>query len=197
VSIGPTDAELIEGCLRREEGPWRDLIKRYRRLIYSIPVAYRSADPDEIFQIVAVKLFENLATLRNHGGVAAWIATTTRRECMAAARKGKRSVSIDEQPEHAFSEPPPDVAQTLLDIECEHMLHLALEGLGGMCETLLKALYLEDPTPSYKEISRRIERPVGSLGPTRARCLTKLKELYFGLGGKSPQGVSIEPVDAH
>jgi RNA polymerase sigma factor (sigma-70 family) len=196
VATAPNDDELIEGCLRNDEGAWRELIVRYRRLIYSIPVAYRLPDPDEIFQIVAVKLLENLATLKNRASLGAWIATTTRRECISVRKKEQRSVSLDDQPPEELSEEAPDIAQRLLDIECEHMLHVALERLDEICKALLHAFYLEDPTPSYKEVAQRINRPVGSLGPTRGRCLTKLQEHYVDLGGESPHGVSDASDDA-
>ena len=79
----PDDEELIAACLDGDESAWSSLIRRYRRLIYSIPVAYRmqSHEADEIFQSVALKLFNHLATLRNRSGLASWLIVTTRREC--------------------------------------------------------------------------------------------------------------------
>lgn len=185
-----SDEELVERCLSNDEGAWRELIVRYRRLIYSIPVAYRLTDADDVFQTVAVKLFENLSKLKKRGSLASWIGTTTRRECIAVKKKDRRSVSLDEHPADEPGEEPPDVAQTLFDLECEHMLHLALERLDALCRTLLQAFYLEDPKPSYKEVAARTDRPVGSLGPTTGRCIGKLREHYVNLGGEIPQGVS-------
>jgi len=190
VSSHPSDEELVERCLGNDEGAWRELIVRYRRLIYSIPVAYRLPDADDVFQTVAVKLFQNLDKMKKRGSLAAWIATTTRRECIAAKKKTQRSVSLDDQPTNEPSEDPPDFAQGLFDLECEHMLHLALGRLDALCQTLLRAFYLEDPVPSYKEVADRTGRPIGSLGPTRGRCLEKLREHYLNLGGEIPQGVS-------
>jgi len=185
-----SDADLVDRCLRREDEAWRELVTRYRRLIYSIPGAYRVADPDEIFQSVCLKLYEHLRSLRNRASLAAWISTTTRRECLAALRRERRVTSIEERSEEEFPEDPPDVVQRLFEIECEHALHLALERLDAVCRTLLHALYVEEPTPSYKEISERIGRPVGSLGPTRGRCLDKLRGHYTELEGRVPDDVS-------
>ena len=181
-----SDNELVEKCLRRNEEAWRELIRRYRRLIYSIPVAYRHPDPDEVFQAVAVKLFQHLGKLRKRGSLGAWITITTRRECLATKKKQQRSVSFEDQPENEFAEDPPDVVQALHDVECEHTLLVAMEKLDTLCGALLRALYVEDPTPSYKEIATRVDRPIGSLGPTRGRCLDKLREYYVELGGDSP-----------
>ena len=185
-----SDADLIAGCMRRDEGAWRELIVRYRRLIYSIPVAYRVADADEIFQTVAVKLYENLSNLKNRESLAAWISTTTRRECIATKKKQDLSVSLEDKPTENAVEDPPDVVQALFDIECEHVLLVALERLDAICRALLHAFYIEDPTPSYKEMAARTGRPIGSLGPTRGRCLGKLREHYVDLGGETPSDVS-------
>ena len=188
-----SDEELVERCLGNDEGSWSELIVRYRRLIYSIPVAYRSPDADDVFQAVAVKLFENLGKLRNRKSLSSWIATTTRRECLAVIKKARRSVSLDEDNVEEPLEEPLDFVQLSFEVECEHMLHGALEKLDELCRTLIQAFYVEAPTPSYKEIAGRIGRPIGSLGPTRGRCLGKLREHYVELGGESPQGVSSEP----
>ena len=181
-----SDDELVERCLRRDELAWRELIRRYRRLIYSIPVAFRHPDPDEVFQAVAVKLFQHLGTLRKPGSLGAWISITARRECLVNKKKQLRSVSLEAQSENELAEDAPDVAQALHDLECEHTLLVAMEKLDTLCRALLRALYVEDPTPSYKEIAERVDRPIGSLGPTRGRCLDKLREYYVELGGDSP-----------
>ena len=180
------DDELVERCLRRDEAAWRELIRRYRRLIYSIPVAFRHPDPDEIFQAVAVKLFQHLGKLRKRGSVGAWVTITARRECLADKKKQQRSTPLEDQSESELAEDPPDVAQALHDVECEHTLLVAMETLDALCRVLLRALYVEDPTPSYREIAERVDRPIGSLGPTRGRCLGKLRDHYVELGGNPP-----------
>ena len=101
-------------------------------------------------------------------------------------QKERRSVSLEAQPESEMAEDPPDVAQALHDLECEHTLLVAMEKLDALCRVLLQALYVEDPTPSYKEIAERVDRPIGSLGPTRGRCLGKLRDYYVDLGGNPP-----------
>ena len=65
---------------------------------------------------------------------------------------------------------------------------LALGGVSERCRRLLEALYYEDPTPSYSELSQRLGVPVGSLGPTRARCMERLKGHYESLSDR-PAGI--------
>ena len=181
----PSDGTLIGACRRGDERAWEALILRYRRLIYSLPAAYGLApdQADEVFQAVAVRLYEQLGRIRRVNSLAAWLAVTARRECQALGRRARRQEPLEASPEPATQ---PAGITALHRVECEHALALAFERLGEPCRTLLSALYLEQPTPSYGEIARRLARPVGSLGPTRARCLRKLRELYLELGGPEP-----------
>jgi RNA polymerase sigma factor (sigma-70 family) len=183
-----TDRALVRRCLRGDEPAWETLVRRYRRLIYSIPVAYRipAGEADEIFQRVAVKLFEGLEKLRSAEALPAWLSVTTRRECQAFLRSSRRFSPIEETSDPELAEDPPDVTRAIDQVRLEHTLGLALERLDGTCRDLLAAMYIEDPTPSYQEIAVRLGRPVGSLGPTRSRCLGKLRKIYRQLGGDSP-----------
>lgn len=183
--VWPTDRALVDRCLKGERSAWETLLERYRRLIYSVPVAY-GLSPDaagDIFQRVAVLVIENLHRVRRVESLPAWLLTTSRRECQAFLRGERRWRSMEELDSHDLSEDPPDVTGRLHELECEHALTLAFGRLGSPCRELLTALYFEDPTPGYEEISRRLSRPVGSLGPTRARCLKRLRKLYRALDG--------------
>lgn len=183
-----TDRQLVRCCLEGNSGAWEELIRRYRRLIYSIPVAYRLGGDEaaEVFQRVAVLLFEHLGSLRRVESLPAWIKVTARRECVAFLRKEQRSRPEEEAPAEARVSTPPDIAEALHRTECEGVLAIALESLAEPCHGLLTALYLEEPTPPYSEIGRRLGRPVGSLGPTRTRCLAKLRKIYRRMGGEEP-----------
>jgi RNA polymerase sigma factor (sigma-70 family) len=182
------DEALIAACLAEDQTAWKTLIQRYRRLVYSIPFAYRmsSDEASEIFQSVMLKLYKHLGTLRRRSGLATWLIVTTRRECISYRRKASRFSPMEEGAEDDLPQDPEDVVQELHELACEHTLALAFERMDPVCHGLLQALYLEEPTPSYQELSVRLKRPVGSLGPTRSRCLAKLREIYLSLGGKEP-----------
>lgn len=184
----PDDAALVAACRRGDPGAWEALILRYRRLVYSIPAAYRleRADADEIFQRVALKWFEHLPRLRDASALPAWLVVTTRRECTALLATRRRFTSIDEDGAPEPGVEPPDVVEEVAAVAREHALELAFERLGEPCRGLLTALYVEEPRPSYGEIGRRLGRPIGSLGPTRSRCLEKLRVLYLESGGEAP-----------
>ncbi len=181
----PGDAALIEACLAGDEAAWRSLVHRYRRLIYSIPVAHRlpADQADEVFQRVCLKLVENLSRLRKVDSLASWLGTVTRRECLALLRRAARDLADPEEFLLELEDDSMSPEKLLETIEAEHAVRLALEELEEPCRSLLEALYVEQPRPSYEEIGRRLGRPVGSLGPTRSRCLKKLgKGLLRHLG---------------
>lgn len=177
-----SDAELLAGCQRGDGRAWEELVRRYRRLVYSIPpqCGLRGEQADDVFQRVFTVLVENVGRIRDGESLAAWLITTTRRECWAAKRQSSRSRGFAEGEAEALVEEPADVAASIDAVAREHAVHRALERLGPPCRDLLHALYVEDPTPSYEILSARLGRPIGSLGPTRARCLEKLRKLYEG-----------------
>lgn len=80
---------------------------------------------------------------------------------------------------HDVSAPDDDA---LLRWERQHLIREALKRLGGRCETLLSELFLGKTEGSYDAVAERLGIPVGSIGPTRARCLKKLEELLLSMG---------------
>lgn len=180
-----TDGDLVGACLQGDGDAWEALVRRYRRLVYSVPSAFRFSPEraDDVFQRVWLKLVERLDTLKRADAIGAWLVTTARRECIAMSRGESRLQDEEPQETDRRAADDPAIDETLERIEAEHAVALAFEDLGEPCRSLLDLLYFQDPRPSYEEISRQVGRPVGSLGPTRARCLRKLKKLYQKRGG--------------
>ncbi len=178
--------ELVERCLAGENAAWQEFLRRYARLIYStILKANLSADDqDEAFQSTIVAVHGGLARLRDRGRLASWIIGITWRQAVnlirrraRAPRLGARAGSSEpETPDPAATELlPPD---TRLELERAQQAQEALTALPERCRRLLQYLFFEDPVPDYAEIARRENLPIGSLGPTRARCLQRMRR-YF------------------
>ena len=156
---------------------WDQLVDRYAPLVWSICRRHRleAADTQDAAQTVWLNLVDHLDSLRDPAALPGWLATTTRRECGRILRAARRPCNTAYAP----------AAQTIPDEHApaaEHDLpaaerHATLrEAFGSSpgCQQLL-ALLTADPPTSYAEISAKLGIPVGSIGPTRRRCLDKLR----------------------
>ena len=170
-----TDAELIEDCLKGNQNAWETLIRRYQNLIYSVPIRYHFSahDSADVFQHVCVTLLEKLKTLRNSHTLSSWLYVTTKRHCWKIAKKQKMETEFIEDNE--FSNEPGSENLVL-----QHQIKSCVNQLSEKCRELISALYYIDPPLSYDEITEKLGIPFGSIGPTRARCLEKLKKILSG-----------------
>lgn len=179
------DAVLVARCRQGEAAAWQALVQRYQRLVYAVA---RRAGLDEhgaadVFQVVFTRLVEHLPRLRNADKLQAWIVTTAKREVMAHWRRSKRTVSMtadsgDDAQDFDIADDTAIPEEVLAELQQLHRLRLALEGMDERCRTLLKLVFRdEDEALPYDEVARRLGMPVGSIGPTRARCLGKLRGL--------------------
>jgi RNA polymerase sigma factor (sigma-70 family) len=179
------DRELIIACLNGDSTAWETLITRYQRLIYSIPMKARLSPDDaaDIFQSVCLKLYEKLSTLRDHERVSSWLITTTTREVWRVSARKRRDATTnsgDEENEDAMSQIPstgPLADEQRQALEQQQIVRQSVEALPERCRNLVTMLFYEKDELSYADIARRMNMPVPSVGPTRARCLEKLKKL--------------------
>ena len=178
-SRGRDDA-VVTGLVTRarngERQAWDALVERYAPLIWSICRRYRleAADAEDAAQNVWLKLMDQLDNIRDPAALPGWL--TTRRECGRILRTARRP--YDAGYALAAGTIPDDHAQAvepdLLAAERHAALREAFGQLPPSCQQLL-ALLIEDPALSYAEISARLGVPVGSIGPSRRRCLDKLR----------------------
>jgi RNA polymerase sigma factor (sigma-70 family) len=169
------DREMLAAAARGDERAWRQVVHRFKRLVYSIPRGYRFSEEacDDIFQTVFTALVRELPRIQDVQAVPKWLITTTHRACWKAARTAQTTLS-PAAPELLSAELEPDKVERLERLQT---LETALAALGGRCEALLRLLYLAQADVSYEEISSQLGMAVGSIGPTRTRCLAKLAEL--------------------
>jgi RNA polymerase sigma factor (sigma-70 family) len=185
-----SDEQLLAGCLRGESASWDALIDRYDGLIYSIPLKYglSEADSADVFQSVCVTLLEKLHTVRAPRGLAAWIITTTNRQSLAVTRQRRRehNRSVGEAfvvPERGVPDPDLLPEEELLALERQRVVRAALNELPGNCRRLIEALFSESVEPrSYQQLAGELGVPMNSLGPTRTRCLEKLRRVLTATG---------------
>jgi len=173
------DDELIRRCLAGDERGWGGLVLKYRRLIYSVALKCGAtcSEADDIFQTVCLVLLEKLDTLRETSKLGTWLLTTASRMSWTVVEKRRRK---ENSAGAAYEMTDPVVSgslpeQELVRLEMQNTVRWAVEQLPRRCRSMITYLfYLEKPL-SYQEIGRRLGIPPGSVGPTRARCLEKLR----------------------
>jgi RNA polymerase sigma factor (sigma-70 family) len=187
--VEAADSELVNACLQGEATAWEALIVRYQRLIYSIPLKARLSHDDaaDIFQSVCLKLYEKLASLRDHEKLSSWIITTTTRESWRLSSRQRKEQSKNETESEEADEKlqqlasdSPLIEEQRIQLEQQQTVRQAVDALPERCKDLVTLLFYRQDEVSYTEISRQMDMPVASIGPTRARCLEKLRKLLHG-----------------
>ena len=172
-------SHLVTRAREGDQGAWDDLVARYLGMVHAICKGYRlrTDDAADVNQVVWLRLVEHLDRIRAPDAVGGWIAATTRNECLRVVRCSGRLVLTDDETtlDHLEARDA-GIDTALLVYERDRALLAAFDRLGGRCQRLLRLL-MADPAPSYDEVAAALDMPVGSIGPTRGRCLEQLRHL--------------------
>jgi RNA polymerase sigma factor (sigma-70 family) len=169
---------LVRTAAAGDQTAFDELVGRFSGLVWSVIRAHRlpEVDAQDVFQTTWLRLVEHLDRLREPRAVGGWLATTARHEALRLLRQADRVRPTSEDQLDRPDAVTPDLDATLLRSEQDARLWQAFLGLSERCQALLRVL-MADPPPSYEEVSRALDLPVGSIGPTRGRCLTRLRAL--------------------
>lgn len=161
---------------------WDRLVDQYGRLIWSIPVRFKLEESDaaDVVQTTWMRLIEHIDRIEQPDRLGSWLAATARNECLRNMAARKRLVLVHEDQEFDGADHGPEVDEALLAAERAQVVRDALAHLPSQCQQLL-GLLMADPPVTYAEISDQLGLPVGSIGPTRKRCLAKLRTLLESL----------------
>jgi len=168
-------AQLLERARDGDQPAWDAIVERFSGLLWATARAHRmsSAQAADVIQNTWLRLVENLDRIEDPERLGAWLATTARRECLRTIRLGSRELPTDE--EWMWDVPSEDeIDSGLIARERDTALWRAFRVIGERCQALLRMIAAPDP-PSYEEIGAALEMPIGAIGPTRARCLDKLR----------------------
>lgn len=174
--VGATDTELVRGALAHDQASWNELVERYTRLVWYVVNGFGQLDHErrcDVHQTVWLRLAERLDSLRNPEKVGGWLATTARNECLRQLRHQAREVPAAEIAMPSLEERP---ERRLIESERDRALWGAFAELDHKDQQLLRLL-IADPPFSYDEIAEILDMRRGSIGPTRQRCLAKLRKL--------------------
>ncbi len=172
--------DLVHAAADGDEDAWRRLVERYLPLVKSV-IRWHGLygqDADDVSQLLWLRLVEHLKDIREPRALPGWIKTTTRNECKQLLKNARRTVPVGAVVEpQAVNLVAEELDEDLLRAERHQVLLAALAELPEHQRDLLMLL-AADPPLSYAEIGRRLGIPVGSIGPTRARALSRLRESH-------------------
>jgi len=184
-------AGLLARCRAGDQEAWRALLERFGALILSVPRRYGldASRSDDVFAEVCLALVKALPSLRDPQALPQWLLRTAARATWEVARKWKPEEPAALLPLAGGALP----AEQAALLEEEQAVRDALREVPERCRELLRLLYFAVPEPSYDEIARKLKVPRGSLGPTRRRCLEKLRGLLAERLGGDVSGGSRAP----
>lgn len=179
-TLEPEDvALLVRRAAEGHRDAWERLVDQYGRLVWAITRDFKLMESDaaDVFQATWLRLLEHIDRLNSPDRVGSWLAVTARNECLRSLAARKRVVlGHDDVTLEAVVAPEPEVDDRLLAAERVQMVRQALSSLPRTWQQMLELL-MADPPASYAEISDTLGLPVGSIGPTRQRCLARLRVL--------------------
>ncbi len=177
-------AVLLAQAAAGDQRAWDALVEQHSRLLWSVARSYRldQADAADIVQTAWLRLVEHLDRIEDPTRLIGWLVTTTRRECLRVLRRSgrERLVAADEGALDIVDEAAEPLDAGLIVDERNAELWRAFRRLPERCQRLLR-IAVAMPQ-AYDEVSAALQMPVGSIGPTRKRCLTQLRTLLDGTG---------------
>jgi RNA polymerase sigma factor (sigma-70 family) len=195
----PSVIALVKRVCDGDQEAWNEIVDRYSPLVWAICARFQLSrtDTDDVGQGVWLMLVENIRNLRQPAALPGWLATTTRNECLRVLRTARR---YDPDGLPADDLMPRDsgeraIEEDLIEAELNVALRAAFAELQPACHELL-SLLISDPPPSYADVGAALGMPVGSIGPTRARCLERLRRSPHLAGFLSGRTRAIEVKEA-
>ena len=164
------DEALLARCRRGEQRAWNQLVERYERLVYSIPLnlGLTTDDAADVTQATFSALLRSIESIDAPDRIGAWLSTVAKRQAIRVIeRRDRDRAAPDDQPI-----PTDDDGAHRLAADIE-WLHQGLTMISPRCRKILTELYFA--TTTYESAAANLGMPLGSLGPTRSRCLDSLR----------------------
>jgi RNA polymerase sigma factor (sigma-70 family) len=168
--------ELLQSAGGGDERAWTEIVQRYRGLVNAVVRSYRLQDADahDAEQRTWLRLVEHRHAVRDPQRLGGWLATTASRECLRILRES-RAVVTDEL--DAVPDPHRTVEDQVVDADTVSRLWTIVAALPPRGRTIMMELFAEEPRP-YAEVARDTGIPIGSLGPSRARLIDRVRRSF-------------------
>jgi RNA polymerase sigma factor (sigma-70 family) len=172
--------DLLRRCRRGDERAWGTLVAHFQNLVYSIPrrMGMTEEDSGDVFSNTFLALLKSLDRIENAKTLPKWLSVTASRECLRhkrfRARGGEQEGEERGLDEIVADEEASAEENAVISVEAD-LVRQGLSKLNEKCRNLLALLFLEEDV-SYQDVSDRLGIPMGAIGPTRSRCLDKLRQ---------------------
>ncbi len=171
-----TTTELLRVAVDGKTAAWETIVRRFEPAVAAMITTYRlqEADARDATQRTWLRMLENHQQIREPEALGGWLKTTARRECLRILAEHRRIEPLPDSTEYPDARV--DVEQTVVDADQARHLRNLLAMLPTRSFELISTLFQDDP-PGYAQLSAAIGIPVGSIGPTRARALRRLRRM--------------------
>jgi len=171
-------------CLEGDSVAWETLVNRYRKLIYHFPSQERinSDLADEVFQETCLALYKQLPKINQTEDLSFWIANVAQRITWKTINASRKSQGEAISEIYDIESPDKIPEENLITKLNQHHIRRALLSMKEKCKNLLFMLFFSDDESDYKKIANTLGIPIGSIGPTRNRCLDKLRKILISNG---------------
>ena len=176
-------ADLMHGVAGGDRQAWEELVGRYTGMLHTIARSY-GLDPaasGDVVQTTWLRLVEHLGTLREPSAVGGWLATTVRRQCLLLVRNRQRELPVEQADELYSLDNDHSPEGEVVARDRDARVRAAFYRLPVKDRRLLACLMISARC-SYADASARLGMPVGSIGPTRARSLQRLRRELAAVG---------------
>jgi len=191
-----TIRRLVGEAAAGEKAAWDALVDGFSGLVWSVVRGHGlyGAEAADVSQTVWLRFVEHLHRIREPERTGAWLATTARHECLRVLRRRGRTVVTAAPPEPVALSSDADPGAKVVAGEEHDLLMVALGRVSDQCQALLRLL-ISDPPLSYDDIAAVLAMPKGSIGPTRQRCLVRLRAVITTLRAATPRDGGIRGSD--
>jgi RNA polymerase sigma factor (sigma-70 family) len=184
-SVWETAASLFERWRDGETGALDDLVRLLSPMLWQVSRAsgLDRANAEDVVQTTWLALVRSGDSIAEPRAVAGWLCTTARREAWRVSKHATRQQPVeDEAITRKLPDEPAPEEQVVLDDDNARLWD-CLHKLSERCQRLLRIVAAE-ARPDYSVIATELGMPVGSIGPTRGRCLDKLRQELVLSGGR-------------
>jgi len=179
-------ASLLKGAADGDGQAWKELVRRFSGMLWSVARAHRLSerDAEDVVQLTWLRLLEHLTSVRDPDRLPGWLATTCRHECLAVLRRQKRLRLADDSELDLIGPTSGSADASALTDSLHRAVWQAFSRLDERCQRVLRVLIVDvqEGRPSYAVATKVLQMPQGSLGPTRGRCLERLRQFLEDAG---------------